>query len=263
MIRSYIVILLLLWLPCYSYGQEPKSVLVLKNDDKGWEVDDLKQVYVYDKFELRKYSEDGQLITSFSVRELGPIGSIDVSDPLKPILFFPSFSTVLELDNQLSVTSKWTVDHISDPSAFLGCRSNGPGYWFYNSLTSEPIQLNQNGKVLSIGTKISSFLEPSPRVSGLVAKDAWLIVKVRDVGLLVYDQFGTYSKIINEPTLSFSGIHKNDLYYWTSPQLNKLDLRTGIKSKWIYEGLESVKDVRVIVGRFYYSKDKTIFCIDF
>ncbi|MFN5324717.1 MAG: hypothetical protein ACK5C5_07355 [Bacteroidota bacterium] len=263
MIRSYFVILLLLWLPCYSYGQEPKSVLVLKNDDKGWEVDDLKQIYVYDKYEIRKYSEDGQKMASFSVRELGPIGSLDVSDPLNPILYLPSFYTVLELDNQLSVTSKWTVDHISDPSAFWGCRSNGPGYWFYNSLTSEPIQLNQKGKVLSIGTKTSSFLEPSQRISGLYAKDAWLVVKVLDVGMLIYDQFGTYSRTIVDESTSFSGIYKNDLFYWKPPHLNRFDLKTGIRSKWVYKGLESVKDVRVVVGRLYYAKDKTIYYSDF
>ena len=192
--KSVIALMLLLFqMHLVSYCVEPDTVFVLSSNDKGWDVDDLGNLYVYDNYELRRYNRDKELTATFSSREFGPIGSLDVADPLRPALFYPMFSKIIELDQSLSISATWSPEIGARVSSLIGSRSAGQGYWIYDDLDRRPVKFDQYGRPLLQGTSLSSIESGNVLISEILCKGQWMVLNDKSFGFFVYDQFGTFS----------------------------------------------------------------------
>ncbi|UPT66170.1 MAG: hypothetical protein M0D57_17035 [Sphingobacteriales bacterium JAD_PAG50586_3] len=60
-------------------------------------VDKLDNVYVINDNEIFKYKPDGKLFNRYSNKSLGKVTMIDVSNPLKILLFYKDFSRIVYL----------------------------------------------------------------------------------------------------------------------------------------------------------------------
>src|SRR6267142_1538777 len=73
-------------------------------------VDNLGNIYVLNKDNrLKKLSSQGDSLAVFNdVRRYGQIASIDVSNPLKILVYYREFTTIIELDRFLNIIN--TID---------------------------------------------------------------------------------------------------------------------------------------------------------
>ena len=85
--------------------------------------DNLQNIYaVTDDFKVVKYDSSGQLLHTYSNKSLGQPTSLDVSNPMKLMLYYKDFSTIVWLDNTLSEiteTNLATIGIIQSPVACL------------------------------------------------------------------------------------------------------------------------------------------------
>jgi hypothetical protein len=67
------------------------------------EIDQYGFVYHINKDNLIKYSPLGEVIYNYSNKLLGNITQLDISNPLRPLLFYKDQGVILALDNTLSL----------------------------------------------------------------------------------------------------------------------------------------------------------------
>jgi len=65
------------------------------------EVDNLGDVYVLANQDIIKYKNGGQLYRLYSNKSLGNISRIDVSNPLKTLVFYRDLSRLVFIDNTI------------------------------------------------------------------------------------------------------------------------------------------------------------------
>ena len=77
----------------------------ISGDIQDFYVDNLNNIYlVYNEGRLKKVSPKGDSLAVFNdVRKFGKLSSVDVSNPLKIILYYKDFSTIVVLDRFLNI----------------------------------------------------------------------------------------------------------------------------------------------------------------
>lgn len=83
---------------------------VVKGDIVDFTVDNLDNIYVLNsRNQIRKYNANGDSVAIFNdVKKFGKATLVDVSNPLKVVLFYKDFATVVMLDRFLNVVN--TID---------------------------------------------------------------------------------------------------------------------------------------------------------
>src|SRR5688572_3667151 len=96
-------LLLLLFLLNFSWLNGPQPVI--KGNFDFFEADNFGNIYTVKNEELCKYLPNGKRHARYSNLRYGNITSLDVSNPLKILLYYRDFQQIIFLDNQLSVNS--------------------------------------------------------------------------------------------------------------------------------------------------------------
>lgn len=69
---------------------------------------------------------------------LGKIKRVDIQNPLKILLFYEDFNTILTVDNQLNETQKINFSEIQEPLIVTAAgMASQNRFWIYNSLTQQ------------------------------------------------------------------------------------------------------------------------------
>jgi glutaredoxin-related protein len=99
------------WLSVFSQGDSSfQLVRTLKGDIADFTVDNLDNVYILtSRNQVKKFNANGDSVAVFNdVRKFGKATLVDVSNPLKVLLYYKDFATVVMLDRFLNVVN--TID---------------------------------------------------------------------------------------------------------------------------------------------------------
>lgn len=98
--------------------------------------DGMTNLYYIKNNTLHKKNKEG--LWQYKNVSLGKITKTDIQNPLKTMLFYENFNTIILLDNQLSETQKINLSENNIPIiATAAGIAAGNRLWIYNSLTQE------------------------------------------------------------------------------------------------------------------------------
>ena len=242
-----------------SFSQNINSSITIPGSSTNWDVDALGNVYVFDSFELSRIGSDGSMNRTFSSRDYGHIGSIDVSDAFNPLIIYPAFNNVIELDNSFAIKSNWSPTYNNVTSELMVCRAPGYGYWLYDRLNARPILFDQNGKVVAEGSDISYLLHEDADINKINASDDFLVFTRIGLGLFVFDRFGTFIYRIPGEKVVFAGFSGSDIYYFEGGKLYKREPKKPIESVVVsFSDSNIPDDCKVNNGRIYTRKGSVV-----
>src|SRR5438552_18644937 len=92
--------------PGRAQNESPhKLISMIRGDIVDFAVDNLDNVYVLASTDqLKKYNAAGDSVAVFNnVKKFGKLSTIDVSNPLKVLLYYKDFSTIVVLDRLLAI----------------------------------------------------------------------------------------------------------------------------------------------------------------
>ena len=107
----YILLIYFIALPGFSQSDTSFQLLkVLKGDIVNFTVDNLDNIYILNsRNQIKKYNANGDSVAIFNdVKKFGKATLVDVSNPLKVVLYYKDFATVVMLDRFLNVLN--TID---------------------------------------------------------------------------------------------------------------------------------------------------------
>lgn len=159
-------------------------------------VDDLSYIYTVDQNSVTKYTRQGKLEFVYSRMDLGKTGQLDVSDPLRPLVFFPETGTLVALDNTLSeqrVLRLWEGQFGMPEWVASGVNQE---FWVYDGLNKEIIRIDERMNRRSTTGYLPAVTGHDPEIVGLAERHEKLIIADRKHGLWIFDRFGTYVRSV-------------------------------------------------------------------
>ncbi len=209
------------FLSCFSiaYGQWQPWITVGKDIDY-IAIDNLNNVYAVGGAEMWKYDIQGNFQFRYSNKELGSIGSIDVTYPLRPLLLYPDLNYLTILDNTLSDNrGRINLLNYGIGLGVAACASVENHFWIYDAMEFSLVRLNENFKTVTRTGNLAQVLRIEFKPNKMVEFANRLYVNNPTTGIIVFDIFGTYIKTIPLLDLKSFQVFKDEIVYYTDSTL--------------------------------------------
>jgi hypothetical protein len=176
--------------------------LTISQDIVDFSVDNLGNIYVINRDnQLKKLSPKGDSLAVFNdVRRYGNIGSIDVTNPLKILVYYRDFTTIIELDRFLNIIN--TID--LRPQNILQAKAVGLAYdnniWIFDELDARLKRIADDGTLVDQSTDFRQLFDTVPDPESVLDRDGLVYLYDTARGVYIFDHYGTL-----KTHLDFSG----------------------------------------------------------
>jgi hypothetical protein len=176
--------------------------LTVAQDIVDFSVDNLGNIYVINRDnQLKKLSPKGDSLAVFNeVRRYGNIGSIDVTNPLKILVYYRDFTTIIELDRFLNLIN--TIDLRTQN--ILQAKAVGLAYdnniWVFDELDARLKRIGDDGTLVDQSTDFRQLFDTLPDPGTVLDRDGLVYLYDTARGVYIFDHYGTL-----KTHLDFSG----------------------------------------------------------
>lgn len=176
-----------------------KPVKKIKGDIAAFAADNFDNVYLLNSYDqLKKIDANGDSVAVFNnVRKYGKLAQIDVSNPLRVLLYYKDFSTVVILDRLLSVRS--TID-LRKQDVFQVqaiCLSYDNKIWLYDEFEHKLKKMDEDGKMLFATTDFRQLFDEAFSFTSICDQDGLLYLYDKNKGVYVFDYYGSLKNIFS------------------------------------------------------------------
>jgi hypothetical protein len=174
-------------------------VKTYKGDITGAAMDNLDNLYLISSTgQVKKFGPKGDSIGLFNgIRNNGKLYSIDVTNSLKPLLFYKDFSSVVILDRFLA--NRTTIDlrkyKILQPSAIGLSYDNN--IWVYDVYDGKLRKIDEAGTVQLITPDFRQLFGKSITPQKIINDNGLVYIADSANGIFVFDNYGTFKKKID------------------------------------------------------------------
>jgi hypothetical protein len=211
--RRFSCILLLCFLSGFKL-QDNAANLVIKAKIDYFKVDNIGNIYVVHGDELLKYLPSGKFFIRYSNLKLGNISSLDVTNPLKLLLYYHDFQQIVYLDDQLSANSdNISLEKLGYEQTALVCAGANNSFWIYNRQNNELLRFNEKSNKIAATGNLKQVLQKNLNPNFMLEYNGTLFLNCPENGIYVFDMFGAFSKIISLKNLLDFKVNENIIYY--------------------------------------------------
>lgn len=175
------------------------KVATIQHTYDNFTADNIGNVYLFQGDEILKYSPEGDSLGIYSNKVLGNVHWIDVSFPLKPLVFFESKSQIQVLDNTLSAQNE--VIDLTDYDLFEAeavCSSyENNSIWVFTTDNTELIKLNYQDQTEKRSGNLNNILGKEVNINYMIEVDNRLYANNDGKEILVFDINGTFIKSLD------------------------------------------------------------------
>jgi len=222
-------------------GFKPLFTIKVKADS--FTTDNLGNSYLIKGDEIKKYSQTGDLLKIFSNNTTGKIASLDATNPLRILLFYKDFATIIILDDLLSQNGDPMnlLDYGLEQSDLI-CNSFNNGIWFFNRQNMELIRLDETFKPVVNTGNLNRLLRTDLKPNFMIEHNGFIYLNNPDEGILAFDIYGTYFKTIPVKGLQHFQVKDNVLFYYNDGILKSYNMKDLSQKELAFKG---VADVRI------------------
>lgn len=226
-------------------------------------MDSFGHYYLYEKQYLEKRDSQGKLLFRNSGLDYGTITSVDLTNPMQPMVFYGEQGKVAFLDNTLSVQGN-VIDLFEYGYGQIECigGSRGDAFWIWDVNRTELIRVNKRFERLNSSGNISLLLSRKINPDQIIESGQYVYVSDPGYGILIFDIYGNYrsgvpvsyeGKIqINEEKIIY--VSGNQLYAVTvnslQPEQYEIPLKDFVSVRFFAQKLHILSDRKISVFRF-------------
>ncbi|MCX6318395.1 MAG: hypothetical protein NTW29_13980 [Bacteroidetes bacterium] len=177
--------------------QEKDSVFqhirTITGDIASFTVDNLDNIYILNsRNQLKKLDSKGDSVAAFNdVRKFGKATLVDVSNPLKILLYYKDFSTIVMLDRFLNIRN---IIDLRKQNIFQ-VKAIGQSYdnkiWLYDELDNKLKKLDEEGKLEQETPDFRLLLGQIVSPIRIYDEDKYVYLYDTAKGVYVFDYYGT------------------------------------------------------------------------
>lgn len=252
-------------LPTVSSTPKQESNFTLIKTIKGnfsyLNVDVLDNIYVITSSnQLKKINANGDSAGIFNdVKQFGNPSLIDVNNPLKILVYYKNFSTVVILDRFLTFRSSinFRKTNIFKVNCITTAYDNN--IWIFNEQDFTLTKINDDGTVISKTNDFRQIFDKAPTPSTMYDNEGYIYLYDPVEGFFIFDYYGSLKN--SYPFLNWTNIAitNNYLYGFTNNTIQTYTLRTLTTHSYTLPAyLAMYKSIKAINGKLYLLKDTGI-----
>lgn len=159
-------------------------------------VDNLGNIYIiYENGQLKKLNEQGDSVGVFNdMRRYGKLHSVDVSNPLKVLLYFKDFGTILILDRFLNSRSAIDLRRLGMFQVKAIGQAYDNGIWVFDEQESLVKRIRDDGTLIDQFSDFRMIFDSMPSPSYISDHHRQLYLYDPAMGLYVFDYFGSFRR---------------------------------------------------------------------
>jgi len=189
--------------------------------------DKLSQLYVVTpKNDLIKFNSKGEELFRYTNNTLGELKHVDVTNPFNILLYYPEFLTVLTLNRTLNQSGEFSLFDLNVVDVQSVAMSNDNNIWLYDDVSFQIKKVDRKGETLETSENLSNQFSKVLQPNFIVERDNWLYVNDPDLGVLVFDTYGQYTKAIDVKGLLNFQVLDEQLVYRKEEELKSFHLRS-------------------------------------
>jgi hypothetical protein len=175
--------------------------LTVPQDIVDFSVDNLGNIYVINTDnQLKKLSPQGDSLAVFNdVRRYGKISFVDVTNPLKILVYYRDFTTIIELDRFLNLIN--TIDLRNQN--ILQVKAIGLAYdnniWVYNELDAKLVRIGDDGSLVDQSNDFRQLFDSTPEPVTILDRGGLVYLYDPAKGVYIFDHYGTLKSHLTFP----------------------------------------------------------------
>lgn len=244
------------------WGQLPVEFQLLKTIPAKadfFEVDALGNIYLIKQSKLIKLNSQGEKLHEYSNPMFGDISLVDVSDPLRLLVFYRESNQIEFLNSALAeIASPIVFDEYGIYSAQVVCGSALNRIWLFDSENRQLVQYDKNMGVVQKSPAIDQIIEGDCIPDILFEKQNQVFLNCPGYGVLVFDQFGSFSKKFPTKAIKSFWVEGGDYYYQVGAEFFKYSRVQLIEEKIPIPPSKSTKLIKWRSGKLYILSEKEI-----
>ena len=229
------------------------------------EVDALGNIYLLtNSYSLRKHNPQGDSIAVYNdVRRYGNPTYLDVSNPLKTLIYYRNYATVIELDRLLSLRNTINLRSKNIFRVNAATTSYDNNIWIFDEQDFKLKKISPEGNVIfeSNDFRQLSYAIPAQVYIADVENSVYLYDPV--TGFTIFDQYGSVKQQL--PFLNWKDPRVINGYMtgFSNDQLHTYAIGTLKEKLYVLPAmLKDIKSIRVNNGRIYALKDDGLYIYD-
>jgi hypothetical protein len=202
MLKRLAIFFLLFTVRLVSIAQNDSSFVPfvkIKGDITAFAADNFDNIYLLNSSDqLKKINGNGDSVAIFNnVRKYGKVAQIDVSNPLRVLLYYKDFSTVVILDRLLSIRT--TIDFRKQDIFHVQavCLSYDNQIWLYDEFEHKLKKIDENGKLLFATSDFRQLFGEAFAFTSISDQDGFLYLYDKNKGVYVFDYYGALKNIFS------------------------------------------------------------------
>ncbi len=209
--------------------------------------DKLQQVYaVTPEQTVIKFTAEGQRQFDFNNHTLGKLQRVDATNPFHLLLFYPEFQWVITLDRTLNPIQQYNLFDLDLPEVQAIGMANDNFIWVYDKINFRLKKLDRNGQTVAQSENLARVLPPTFDPTFLLARENRLYLNSPDLGIVVFDNFGQFLRILPVRGLDQLQVRADRLYYRQEGSLQVLLLNNlGEETLPLPASLKAASQIRL------------------
>jgi glutaredoxin-related protein len=233
----------------------------IRGDIVAFTVDNLDNIYILGSTnQVKKLNANGDSMAVFNdVKKYGQAGLIDVSNPLKVLLYYQDFATVVALDRLLNVRNTIQLRKHGIQQVRAVAQSYDNKIWLYDEMESKLKKIDEDGQLLQETPDFRQLFGQAPVPQKIFDQDQLVYVYDSTQAVFVFDYYGTLrNKILIRGWQNFKVAGKY-IFGSADNRLYRYDIRTFQTDEWdMPEELLKSRAFNFTASRLYALKEDVI-----
>ncbi len=169
-----------------------RLVKTMKGDIVEFTVDNLDNIYILNsRNQIKKFNANGDSVAVYNdVKKFGQATLIDVSNPLKVLLYYRDFTTVVMLDRFLNPVNSIDLRKQNIFQAKAIGQSYDNKIWVYDEIENKLKKVGEDGKLIQETPDFRLLLGAAPSPVKIFDENRYVYVYDSIYGVYVFDYFG-------------------------------------------------------------------------
>lgn len=182
-------------------------------------VDNFGNFYTVGDNQIIKFDRMGNKFQIYQEVKYGKIGAVDISNPMKIVVYYPDFMQAVLLDRFLAYFTTYNFFDLGYQNVTAVGMSSDGFLWFYDNLNYTLKKIDQTGKIQLQSQPVNQLINTVITPNFIMEKSGQVYVNDPAVGVLVFDNFGAYYKTIPIKGLQRFQIFQDQIVYFEEGKL--------------------------------------------
>lgn len=181
----------------------------IKGDFTYFNVDNLDNIYlINNNNQLKKLNANGDSVAVFNdVKKYGNLSYVDVTNPLKALLYYKNYATVVTLDRLLAVRNninlrKQNMFYVNNVTL-----SYDNNIWVFDEEDFKLKKIDEEGKVLQESTDWRMLFDTVPAPVKIIDRDNFVYIYDPNKGFYIFDYYSSFKNRL--PFLHWTNVEVN------------------------------------------------------